>query len=247
MACIRKVCSFEEKMIEGTCTPLLPKRSGFCLDYRISVVFPFIEMSLPKEEDLLKIIYSGIIFENPMSVKQNEMIFKKLSKITVNKDKRVQIKMAFLRKIQRFVNVKALIHDLLTRLDDFNTNATWKNVSYHVKLTETPYENKLSDDRNMASFRDTDTDFKYHCNVIFAMSEIQNCPAVETKDFRRLTSEIIQVMYIITLFHKIYIVLILLYVDRLFHLCYIHSVFILPIRDGAFKHGSNHFVYNTCL
>ena len=195
-ACIRKVCSFGEKMIEGTCTPLLPKRSGFCFDYRISVVFPFIEMSLPKEEDLLNIIYSGIIFENSMARNENEMLFRKLSKITVSKEQRVEIKMVMLRKINRLANVTALINELLTRLDDFNTNATWNNVSFHVKLTETPYENKLSDDRDMASFNDTDPNLNFVCNVIYAISKIQKCPAVETKDFNRLTSDIIQVMFV---------------------------------------------------
>jgi len=62
-------------MIEGRCTPQLRVPSEFCLDYRVTVFFPLIAMPLPIEDELLKSIYQGFLYENPKGIKRNIIIF----------------------------------------------------------------------------------------------------------------------------------------------------------------------------
>ena len=112
---------------------------------------------------------------------------------TISQNGALEVHMSAVVQVNKLVTMDEAYSGVVKELEEYNTYAKWINDPYTAKLTSTPFKPIPSDVNDFAQFYDVEEYGK--CNKVYAMSEIQSCEGVETRDFSKLAFNRIQVVY----------------------------------------------------
>jgi len=145
------------------------------------------------------------------------LVHEEISQTTVTENGVLEVDMSGVVLVMNLVAIDEAYNGAVEKLKEYSTYAKWVNDAYTVKLTPTPFKPIPTNVKAFAQFNDTDENEL--CNTVFAMSKIQACDGVETRDFAKLASNRIQVCY---LFIFLYFYL-FIYLFIFIYVLFIHS------------------------
>ena len=126
------------------------------------------------------------------------IVHEQIQQKTVSENGILEVDMSAVVLISDLVTMDEGYNGAVKELEEYNSYAKWVDHPFTVKFTSTPFKPILSDVSDFAHFMDTET---YHrCSIVYAMSEIQSCEGVETRNFSKLGFNRIQVVCLYVIF-----------------------------------------------
>ena len=173
--------------------------SGFCFDFRLTATFNTHEVAFKPNALLAYDILVHVNLFQTINELIPNIVNAQVKQQTVNENGALEVHISAVVMVVDLVTMDEANSGTVKGLREYNAYAKWVNESYTVKLTSTPFKPIPSDVNDFVQFYDTEEYEK--CNIVYAMSEIQSCEGVETRDFSKLAFNRVQVVLsILTLY-----------------------------------------------
>ena len=171
-------------------------QKGFCFDFRLTATFQTSNVALQQNSSLLHDLLVHVhLFQTTHDLSLN-IVHEQVNKEMVSENGELEVGMSAVVQVKDLVTMVEAYNGAVEALTEYNTYANsyakWVNDRYTAKLTPTPFKPIPSDVIDFAQFYDT-ADYQ-ECNQVYAMSEIQSCDGVETRDFSKLPFNRVQVV-----------------------------------------------------